>query len=115
MIPMADTLNYPNHVSWDIDGWYGETFDNKPFLTIDENYQVYVADPILGRVLVFNQHGTFLYTWGGFGSGPAEIGVVGGLAVDPQGRVWVSDARNNRLMRFTVPDWEIDAQSLLGD
>jgi len=115
MLPDGDTLNYPNHITWDIDGWYGETLDNKPFLTIDENYQVYVADPILGRVLVFNQHGTFLYTWGSFGSGPVEIGVVGGLAVDPQGRVWVSDARNNRLMRFPVPDSEIDAQSLLGD
>jgi DNA-binding beta-propeller fold protein YncE len=115
MIPDGDTLNYPNHITWDIDGWYGETLDNKPFLTIDENYQVYVADPILGRVLVFNQQGTFLYTWGSFGSGPAEIGIVGGLAVDPQGRVWVSDARNNRLMRFSLPDWPIDAQSSLGD
>jgi len=55
-------------------------------------------------VLVFNQHGDFLFAWGGFGSGPDEIGIVGGLAVDPDGNVWVSDARNNRLMRFPVPD-----------
>jgi uncharacterized protein (TIGR03663 family) len=104
MLPDGDTLNYPNHITWDIEGWYGETLDNKPFLTIDENYLVYVADPILGRVLVFNQHGNFLFAWGGFGSGPDEIGIVGGLAVDPQGNVWVSDARNNRLMRFPMPE-----------
>jgi len=104
MIPDGDTLNYPNHITWDIDGWFGDTLDNKPFLTIDEQYRVYVADPMLGRVLVFNQHGDFLFAWGSFGSGPNEIGIVGGLAVDPQGRVWVSDARNNRLMRFAIPD-----------
>ncbi len=104
MIPDEGTLNYPNHVTWDIEGWFGDTLDNKPFLAIDENYRVFVADPILGRVLVFNQHGNFLFAWGGFGSGPDEIGIVGGLAVDPQGNVWVSDARNNRLMRFLLPD-----------
>lgn len=112
MIPDGDTLTYPNHITWEIDGWYGDSLDNKPFLTIDENYQVYVAEPVLGRVLVFNQHGDFLYTWGGFGSGADEIGIVGGLAVDPFGGVWVSDARNNRLMRFPVNDLSLGDQTL---
>lgn len=107
MIPDGDTLSYPNHITWDIEGWFGDSLDNKPFLTIDDNYQVYVADPLLGRVLVFNQHGDFLYAWGGFGGEPDEIGIVGGLAVDPLGNVWVSDARNNRLMRFPVNAFSI--------
>jgi DNA-binding beta-propeller fold protein YncE len=115
MIPDGDTLTYPNHITWDIDGWYGESLDNKPFLAIDENYQVYVADPILGRVLVFNQHGDFLYAWGGFGSGTDEIGVVGGLGVDPLGQVWVSDARNNRLMRFPVGEFSPGEQTPLDE
>ncbi|NLN69995.1 MAG: TIGR03663 family protein [Chloroflexi bacterium] len=102
MIPDGDTLSYPSHITWDIDSWYGESLDNKPFLTIDKNDMVYVADPMLGRVLAFNQYGEFLFAWGGFGSGLDEIGVVGGLAVDPVGNVWVSDARNNRLMRFPI-------------
>jgi DNA-binding beta-propeller fold protein YncE len=104
MIPDGNTLTYPNHITWDIEGWFGETLDNKPFLAIDDDYQVYVADPLLGRVLTFDQHGSFLFAWGGFGSSPSEIGIVGGLAVDPEGRVWVSDARNNRLMRFPMGD-----------
>jgi predicted membrane-bound mannosyltransferase/DNA-binding beta-propeller fold protein YncE len=102
MLPDDDTLNYPSHVSWDIDAWYGESLENKPFLTIDGNYDVYVADPLFGRVLVFNQYGEFLFAFGGFGSGPDEIGIVGGVAADPLGNVWVSDARNNRLMRFPI-------------
>ena len=104
MLPDEDTLTYPNHITWDIEGWFSDALDNKPFLAIDQDYRVFVADPILGRVLVFNQHGDFLFAWGGFGTGPDEIGIVGGLDVDPDGNVWVSDARNNRLMRFPVPD-----------
>ncbi len=103
LIPEGDTLQYPTHITWDIDGWYGDSLDNKPFLTIDEDYNVYVADPIMGRVLVFDQDGSVLVSWGGYGTAPDEIGIAAGLAVDQQGRVWVSDALNNRLMRFTLP------------
>lgn len=104
MIPEGDTLNYPSHITWDVDAWYGESLDNKPYLAVDEQYRVYVADPMMGRVLVFDQDGTFLFTFGSFGVGPAEIGIVGGIAVDAEGRVWVSDAGNDRLMRFTFPE-----------
>ena len=103
MIPSEDTLTYPTNITWDIDAWYGESLDNKPFLTIDEEYNSYIADPIYGRILVFDVEGNFLRAWGGFGSSPSEIGTVGGLAVDPQGSVWVSDSRNNRIMRFDLP------------
>jgi len=109
MIPEGDTLSYPTNITWDVDAWYGDSLDNKPFLTIDSDYNTYVADPILGRVLQFNEQGIFLRAWGGYGNGPAEIGVVGGLGVDPYGRVWVSDARNNRLMAFDLPDLPAEA------
>ncbi|MDY6874546.1 MAG: hypothetical protein SVR81_11440, partial [Chloroflexota bacterium] len=51
-----------------------------------------------------------------YGAGPAEIGVVGGLAVDADGNVWVSDALNNRLMHFTLPELpEVDTDTPLGE
>ena len=104
LIPDGDTLSYPTNITWDIDAWLGDSLDNKPFLAIDQDGNTYVADPVMGRVLIFDPQGTFLASLGSFGSGPAEIGTVGGLAVDLEGDVWVSDARNNRLMRFSLPD-----------
>ncbi len=103
MIPSGDNLSYPTHITWDIEAWYGESLDNKPFLAVDEDYNSYIADPIFGRVLVFDIQGNFLRAWGGYGSGLNEIGTVGGLAVDSQGSVWVTDSRNNRIMRFDLP------------
>jgi DNA-binding beta-propeller fold protein YncE len=104
LIPDGDSLSYPTHITWDIDAWFGDSLDNKPFLAIDDAYNTYVADPVMGRVLVFGLQGNFLASWGAFGSGPAEIGIVGGLALDAEGDVWVSDARNHRLMRFSPPE-----------
>ena len=105
MIPDGDgALTYSTNIEWDIDGWYGDSLDNKPFLTVDENYNVFVSDPILGRVLEFTLDGTFLRTWGTYGSAASEIGVAGGLAVDSDGRIWVADSLNGRLMIFTLPD-----------
>ncbi|MDF1520116.1 MAG: TIGR03663 family protein [Brevefilum sp.] len=103
MIPSGDNLTYPTHITWDIEAWYGESLDNKPFLAVDEDYNSYIADPIFGRVLVFDIEGNFLRAWGGYGSGLNEIGTVGGLAVDSQVSVWVTDSRNNRIMRFDLP------------
>jgi len=104
MIPEeGDDLSFPTHITWDIAAWYGESLDNKPFLAVDAAYNSYVADPIMGRVLVFDQMGNYLLTFGGYGSGPNEIGIVSGLAVDDEGAVWVADGQNNRLMRFVMP------------
>lgn len=100
LLPMGDALSYPTHITWDIDAWYGESLDNKPFVAVDRNYNTYVADPIMGRVLVFDLDGNFLLGWGGFGAGPGDIGIASGIEVDPDGNVWVSDAKNHRLMRF---------------
>ena len=104
MIPDGDSLTYSTNIEWEIDGWYGDSLDNKPFLMVDEDHNVFVSDPILGRVLEFTREGTFQRTWGTYGTGPAEIGVAGGLAADPEGRIWVADSLNGRLMIFTLPE-----------
>jgi predicted membrane-bound mannosyltransferase/DNA-binding beta-propeller fold protein YncE len=104
LIPEGDSLAYPTNITWDIETWYGDSLDNKPFLAIDDAYNTYVADPVMGRVLVFDMQGNFLASFGRFGSGTAEIGTVGGLSVNPEGNMWVVDSRNNRLMQFSLPE-----------
>ncbi len=102
MVPAGDgSLIYPNNITWDIKAWYGDSLENKPFIAVDDQYHVFVADPIMGRILQFDLQGNFIRAWGGYGSGPGEVGIVGGIAADAEGHVWVTDALNNRLMRFS--------------
>jgi DNA-binding beta-propeller fold protein YncE len=111
MLPSGDSLSYPTHITWDVDAWTSESLDNKPFFAIDAAYNTYVADPIMGRVLIFDQTGNFLHAFGGFGNSDSEIGLVGGVSFDPQGKLWVVDANYNRLMRFPISQLPLNDQT----
>jgi streptogramin lyase len=89
--------------SWDVAGWYGQSLDNKPFLTVDNQGRVFATDPENSRVLEFSSQGEFIQFWGDFSTGPDGFGLAGSVAVDPQGGVWVSDSGNGRIMHFTIP------------
>ncbi len=92
---------------WDFSGWYGQSLDNKPYLAVDAQGNVYVTDPDAGRVLQFDAEGSFVRAWGEEWPGGGRIGVASGVAVDSQGRVWVADARNNLILRFSPPAFPV--------
>jgi DNA-binding beta-propeller fold protein YncE len=62
-----------------------------------------VTDPEAYRVIEFTSDGQFMRTWGDFGVGPDEIGLPSGIAVDQLGNIWVTDAGNDRILRYTLP------------
>ena len=53
------------------------------------------------RVLKFDKDGRFLAQWGGKGNEPGKFQVAHGLALDPQGNLWVADRENQRIQVFT--------------
>jgi sugar lactone lactonase YvrE len=85
---------------WPVDGWYGQSLENKPYLAVDKQGRVYATDPESSRVLVFDKGGKFVTTWGENGTGQAQFGVVSGVAVNGDGQIYVADAGNSRIMRF---------------
>jgi predicted membrane-bound mannosyltransferase/sugar lactone lactonase YvrE len=85
---------------WPIDGWYGQSLENKPYLALDKQGRVYATDPESFRVLVFDKGGQFLTTWGEGGTSNAQFGIVSGVALGADGQVFVADSGNNRVMRF---------------
>lgn len=89
--------------TWDVVGWYGQSLDNKPYLAVDSQGYVYATDPEGYRVLQFTSQGDFVRYWGDYSTGPEGFSLVGGIAVDANDGIWVSDAGNNRVMHFTLP------------
>lgn len=87
---------------WPISGWYGQSVENKPYLALDNRGRLYVSDPEGYRILVFDANGQFLTTWGDFGGTDSSFALVSGVAIGPDGSIYVSDAGNNRLMRFAA-------------
>jgi DNA-binding beta-propeller fold protein YncE len=94
---------YTAALQWDVSGWFGQSLDNKPFIAVGANGDVFITDPEGYRVIEFTSDGKFVRTWGAFGNGPAEIGLASGIAIDKSGFIWVTDSGNNRILRYTLP------------
>jgi predicted membrane-bound mannosyltransferase/DNA-binding beta-propeller fold protein YncE len=101
--PSEDGLFFVPFLQWDVNGWFGQSLENKPLIAINAAGHVFVTDPEGFRILEFDANGQFFRAWGDYGVGASEIGLAGGVAVDAEGRVWVADAGNQRIMRFTLP------------
>ncbi|PJF42057.1 MAG: hypothetical protein CUN50_05530, partial [Candidatus Thermofonsia Clade 1 bacterium] len=85
--------------SWDIIGWYGtspsQDSGNRPYLALDPSGRyLFVTDPDVARVLIFDPQGTPLLSFGRLGGAPYvqlnQFGVLGGIAFDKQGRLFLS-------------------------
>ena len=94
---------YVPTIQWDVNAWSGQSLDNKPFIEVDANEHVFITEPEGYRIIEFTANGEFVRTWGDFGSGPEEIGLAAGITVDQQGFIWVTDAGNNRILRYKLP------------
>ncbi len=97
--PDASGLVYTAEAEWPVEGWYGNSLENKPFITVDEQANVLVTDPELCRVIEFKGgSGQPERVWDGCGAG--GFALPSGLVSDGVGGVWVSDARNGTLVHF---------------
>ena len=87
---------------WRVESWQGQSLVNKPYLVADATY-VYASDPEGYRILVFDKAGSIQMTFGRYGEGITGLNLSTGLALDGQGRLWVADTQNNRVLRFDNP------------
>jgi DNA-binding beta-propeller fold protein YncE len=66
------------------------------------NGHIYVSDGYMNaRVIQLDASGRFIREWGGPGRGPGEFRLPHGIAVAPDGNVYVADRENGRLQVFT--------------
>jgi sugar lactone lactonase YvrE len=101
--PSTDGLSYTPLAQWDVAAWSGQSLDNKPFIAVDHRGHVFVTDPDASRVIEYAEDGQLIRTWGDYGSDATTIGIAAGIAADAEGRIWITDAGNNRIMRFDLP------------
>ncbi|MEK6698345.1 MAG: 6-bladed beta-propeller [Nitrospirota bacterium] len=62
--------------------------------------KIYIADTEANRIIVLDQSGKTLLSWGSKGEKPGQFKSPSGIALDEQGRVYVSDSGNGRVQIF---------------
>jgi uncharacterized protein (TIGR03663 family) len=98
----SDQGTFEQVAEWPIEGWYGQSLENKPYLAAGPGDVVCASDPEGYRILCFTSSGDFVQGWGSFGAGSDQFGLPSGLVFDQSGNLWVADSADNRLMRFPV-------------
>ena len=96
--PDSSGLFYTAVAEWPVDGWYGQSVENKPFIAVDMNGNVTVTDPELCRLITFSPGGQPVRVWDGCSSGTLLL--PSGIASDGSGGLWVTDAGSGTLVHF---------------
>ncbi len=105
--PDNDGLAQEFLTKWDVEGWYGQSLDNKPYLTVSQDGLVYASDPELSRIIVYTSTGEVVAVWGMEGQDQTSLFFPTGLAVDQEGGIYISDTKNNRIQYFLTPPIEV--------
>ncbi|HEY5269487.1 MAG TPA: SMP-30/gluconolactonase/LRE family protein, partial [Anaerolineales bacterium] len=98
--PDAARLVYTAVAEWPVDGWYGQSLENKPFIAVDATGNVSVTDPELCRLITFSPGGQPIRVWDGCSAGTLLL--PSGIASDGSGGLWVTNAGNGTLVHFKL-------------
>jgi len=81
--------------------WNTPGFVGRPAgVTGDNHGRVFVADTFQDFVKVFDEQGTLLDTFSGYGEEPGQLRSPAGIAIDPRGRLLVASLNNSRVEVF---------------
>ena len=90
--------------AYPVQAWGSASIENKPYIAVDDRNRVYLTDPEGYRVIVLADGGAPLKVFGQFGGEPDSFGLPNGIAISPDGELWIADAGNNRLAAYPLAE-----------
>ncbi len=91
--------------SWNIEGWYGQSTNNKPFIAVDADGNIFITDPEGSLILVYSPSGDLLQALDIRGLSDDTITMPVDIEFAEDGTMWVSDAASNMVYGYTLPDF----------
>jgi streptogramin lyase len=98
--PDASGMVYSSIAEWPVNGWNGQSVENKPFIAMDTIGNVSVTDPEGCRVITFSPNGLPVKVWDGCSANTFLL--PSGITSDGNGGIWVTDSGNGTLVHFKL-------------
>jgi DNA-binding beta-propeller fold protein YncE/4-amino-4-deoxy-L-arabinose transferase-like glycosyltransferase len=95
--PIGQTLNIIAVPDWAKDQF------NEAYIAVGNDKKVYVTVPHQNTVLVYDSTGELFSRFGESGPGPEQLSYPSGIAVNQDGQIYISDALNNRIVKYAPP------------
>lgn len=76
-------------------------FNHPSGVFVYPNKQVYVSDSLNNRIVVLDEKGLVVSTWGSAGTGNSQFNLPRSLSEDHFGNIWVLDSGNSRVQIFS--------------
>ncbi len=99
-------LNFTQVGAFDVNAWFGGGINNKPYITVSPDNNIFVSDPEGSRVLEFSMSGDFIAGWEGLSLSEDAVSQPYGMAFDSANNLWISDANTNMILRFPYTNSE---------
>ncbi|HEX7621503.1 MAG TPA: glycosyltransferase family 39 protein [Anaerolineales bacterium] len=96
--PDSAGLVYTPFAEWPVDGWYGQSVENKPFIAVGATGNVTITDPELCRLITFSPNGQPIRMMDGCSAGTLLL--PSGITYDASGGLWVTNAGNGTVVHF---------------
>ncbi len=89
--------------AWNVSMWDLSDPEDKPYLAVGFDNNVYVSNPQDGRIVVFDAYGTYLWSAGQHSDTGQGLTFPVGLIVSPTGALYVADAHTGRVLGYSLP------------
>ncbi len=106
---VADTWNeriqkfdaqYQPLAQFRVQGWESHSIINKPYLAVDREGRILYTEPERHQLSALNPAGLLEGSKGSMGAEATSFNLPVGIAVSPQGELFVADSRNARVVRY---------------
>jgi predicted membrane-bound mannosyltransferase/DNA-binding beta-propeller fold protein YncE len=107
--PDESGLVYSSTGEFSVEAWFGQSLDNKPYLTFSPYGTIFLSDPEGARILEFTLGGEFVRGWQDLSISEDLFSQPYGLDFDPAGNLWVADSSMNVLMSINFHETGIES------
>ncbi len=100
----GDHPSYQVIASFEVQAWYSQSLDNKPYIAYLPSGNILITDPEGYLIWEYNPEGQLIRSWNGGGGNIDKTSMPTGISVDTEGSVWVVDTYANQVNQFFVPE-----------